>query len=84
MKKKDKKKKEKIRYIDDGRTVADMSGVHDRMSWAKRGTTSSPREIWKTYWSAVKMMFLPMLVFIGCLGLIYLIITIIFHLSLLF
>jgi len=85
MEKKDKKKKkEKIRYIDDGRTISDMSGVHDRMAWAKKGTVSPPREIWRTYWNAVKLMFLPMLVFIGCLALIYLIITIVFHLSLLF
>lgn len=62
-----KKKKEKITYIDDGRTIADMSGVSGGMQWTKQGTNSSPKEIWQTYWSAVKMMFKPMLVVIGFL-----------------
>ena len=78
--KKKKEKKEKVRYIDDGRTISDMSGVHDRMKWAKHGTTSSPKEIWKTYWNAVQMMFLPMLVVIGFIIVIYLILTIVFWL----
>ena len=72
------KKKEKITFIDDGRTIADMSALPDRMSWAKHGTTSSIREIWRTYWSAVKMMFKPMLVVIGFLVVIFLIATIAF------
>ena len=63
----DKKKKEKITYIDDGRTIADMSGVSGGMRWTKQGTSSSPKEIWRTYWSAVRMMFRPMLVVIGFL-----------------
>ena len=62
-----KKKKEKITYIDDGRTIADMSNVSGGAQWTKQGTTSSPKEIWNTYWSAVKMMFKPMLVVIGFL-----------------
>lgn len=79
-KKEKKQKKEKIRYIDDGRTIADMSGVHDRMSWAKKGTSSRPGDIWRTYWNAVRMMFLPMLVVIGFLVVLYLILSIIFWL----
>ncbi len=79
--KKDKTKKEKIKYIDDGRTIADMSGVSNkRNNLSKRGTVSSPKEIWNTYWNAVKMMVRPMLVVIGFLCAIYLIITIIFWL----
>ena len=78
MAKKEKKKKEKIRYIDDGRTISDMSGIHDGMGWAKKGTTSSFSDIWKTYWNAVRMMFLPMLVVIGAIILLYLILTIVF------
>lgn len=74
----EKKKKEKIKYVDDGRTIADMSGVFDGMKWTKRGTTSNFREIWNTYWSAVKMMFKPMLVVIGFILAVFLIITIIF------
>lgn len=66
-----KQKKEKITYIDDGRTIADMSGISGGMHWTKQGTTSSPKEIWNTYWTAVKMMFRPMLVVIGFLTVIF-------------
>ena len=75
-----KKKKEKITYVDDGRTIADMSGVPGGMQWAKKGTTSSPKEIWQTYWSAVKMMFKPMLVVIGFLTAIFGIAALVFWL----
>ena len=67
-----KKKKEKITYIDDGRTIADMSGVTGNRKFSSTGTTSSPKEIWATYWAAVKMMFKPMLVVIGFLVVLYL------------
>ena len=66
-----KKKKEKITYIDDGRTIADMSGVTGNRKFSSTGTTSSPKEIWATYWSAVRMMFKPMLVVIGFLVVLY-------------
>lgn len=75
--KKQKQKKQKVKYIDDGRTIADMSGLPQR-SWTKKGTTASPKEILSTYWSAVKMMFKPMLVVIAFLLLAYLIVTLIF------
>lgn len=75
-----KTKKEKITYIDDGRTIADMSGVSGGNRWYKRGTVSSVKDIWRTYWSAVRMMFKPMLVVIGFLVAVYLIITLIFWL----
>lgn len=64
------KKKEKITYVDDGRSFADLSGVHGMrgdFKFSKTGTTSSPKDIWNTYWSAVKFMFKPMLVVIGFL-----------------
>lgn len=70
-----KKKKEKITYIDDGRSFADMSGVSgmsDSFKFSKTGTTSSPKEIWNTYWSAVKFMFKPMLVVLGFLMVLFL------------
>lgn len=76
----DKKKKQKITYIDDGRTIADMSGFPPRTSWTKRGTTSSFKDIWRTYWQATKMMIKPTLVAVGFLIVIYLIVTIIFWL----
>ena len=61
---KNKGKKEKVRYYDDGRTIADMSGVKDRRP--PGGDPLRPRatakQKWDTYWNAVKMMFGPMLV----------------------
>lgn len=72
---KKKEKKEKIRYYDDGSTVADMSGVKDRR--LPGGDPLRPRatykEKWDTYWHAVKMMFLPMLFFLGILTVLYMI-----------
>ncbi len=72
------KKKEKIKYIDDGRTLADMSGLPaPRLS---RGSGPSPRfkDVWHTYWSAVRMMFLPMLAVVGGLVVLYFILYLIF------
>lgn len=76
----EKKKKQKITYIDDGRTIADMSNLPPRASWTKRGTTSSFKDIWHTYWQATKMMLVPALIAVGLLAIIYLIITLIFWL----
>lgn len=75
-----KEKKEKITYIDDGRTLADMSNVSGGMDWLKKGTNSSFKDIWRTYWSAVRMMIRPMLVVIGFLLAVFLIATLIFWL----
>ena len=77
------KKKEKITYIDDGRTLADMSGVggsrlNDRNPYRPRPEF---KEVWKTYWNAVKMMIKPMLVVIGALVLVYLIMYVLLLLS---
>ena len=69
--KKEKKKKEKITYIDDGRSFADMSNVTGGFGKFGPGTTSSLKDIWETYWMAVKMMFKPMLVVIGFLCVIF-------------
>ncbi|MBQ2729798.1 MAG: hypothetical protein IJF69_03400 [Clostridia bacterium] len=73
-----KRKKEKIRYVDDGRTIADMSGLKGNMDWTKHGTSSRFSDIWKTYWNAVRMMFLPMLVTCGFILLVFLIVTVLF------
>lgn len=78
---KEKKKKEKITYVDDGRTLADMSsvtGMGESFKFSKTGTTSSPKEIWQTYWDAVKFMFKPMLVVIGFLTILFLLATLAF------
>ena len=56
------KKKEKVVYIDDGRTLADMSNVSAPGFNRKPGRISAPlKEQWKTYKAAVKMMLKPML-----------------------
>jgi hypothetical protein len=75
-----KTKKEKITYIDDGRTLADMSGVSSGPRLGKHSTTRA-KDAWHTYWNAVRMMFLPMLAVIGGLVLIYLIMWIVFSLA---
>lgn len=73
-----KEKKEKITYIDDGRSLADMSNISGSTDWLHKGTTSSFKDIWRTYWSAVRMMVRPMLVVIGFLIVIFLIAALLF------
>ena len=78
--KKDKKeKKEKVTYIDDGRSLADMSSLEGGMDWTKRGTMSPPKEIIGTFFNAMKMMVLPTLVAVGFIAGLYLLITLIFN-----
>lgn len=77
------KKKEKTTYIDDGRTIADMSGVSGGFHIPEREKyrpRASFKEIWQTYWAATKMMVKPMLVVVGGLVLIYVILTVVFML----
>ncbi|MBR6650472.1 MAG: hypothetical protein IKL36_03585 [Clostridia bacterium] len=73
-----KQKKEKVIYVDDGRSLADMSGVSGGLDWTKKGTSSPVSEIWRTYWSAVKMMFKPMLVVIGFILAVFIIVSVFF------
>jgi hypothetical protein len=74
------KKKEKITYIDDGRTIADMSGVGGPRLGKRHPASLRPKgkDVWNTYWGAVKMMFVPMLVVITALIVIYMILAAIF------
>ncbi|MBQ7802047.1 MAG: hypothetical protein IJ375_06970 [Oscillospiraceae bacterium] len=78
------KKKEKITYIDDGRTIADMSNVSGgfrppkREKWTPR---SSLKEQLSTFWAAIKMMVKPMLVVVVGIMVIYLVILILFSLA---
>ena len=73
-----KQKNEKVIYVDDGRSLADMSGVSGGLDWTKKGTSSPVSEIWRTYWSAVKMMFKPMLVVIGFILAVFIIVSVFF------
>ena len=85
MGRKDNKKKEKIVYIDDGSTIADMSTNSTKRE--KKESKKPPqsqfngmkpratlKEQWRTYTDAVKLMFLPMLAVLGLLALAFLII----------
>ncbi len=74
------KKKEKITYVDDGRTIADMSGISTgpRLGGNPYRPRPAFKEVWKTYWSAVRMMFVPMLVVVCGLIIIYMILTFVF------
>jgi hypothetical protein len=80
---KKKEKKEKVRYYDDGSTVADMS--HVKGSRLSGGDPYRPRASakakWDTYWNAVKMMFVPMLVVLVILSIAYMILYLLFTLS---
>lgn len=75
-----KKKKEKIVYVDDGSTVADMSNVSGPRLGRRNPSAPrpDPKAVWDTYWGAVKMMFGPMLVVICGIIIIYMILTFIF------
>ncbi len=65
---KNKKKKEKIIYVDDGSTIADMSGVDGKKAsknQPKKEKTSYRggfRDQFKTFTDAQKAMLMPMLV----------------------
>ncbi len=54
-----KKKEQKIIYIDDGSTIADMSGTRKGAPPRKKSTM---KEKWHTYITTVKHMILPLLV----------------------
>ncbi len=82
-----KKKKKKTVYIDDGRTIADMSGLYGRKNSLStdqpriRGQRGTAKERWQTYVAAVKMMFLPMMATIGGICVIFLLLYLIFSLA---
>ena len=76
------KKKEKITYIDDGRTLADLSGLSGpRLTRSAGKPAPRLKEVLRTYWNAVKMMFLPMMAVIGALVVIYAVMYLIFSLA---
>ncbi len=67
---KDKEKKEKIVYVDDGSTVADMSNTRKKEKGPPK-RKSTMKEKWRTYLSVVKKMILPMLCTLLAFTLIY-------------
>lgn len=80
-----KKKKEKLRYVDDGRTIADMSmlGGKKKDKRAKEAPKANYlgratlKEQLQTYFGAVKLMFLPMLAVLGILAVTFIVLYII-------
>ena len=85
--KRKKDKKEKPIYIDDGSTVFDMSGLNQTKKTYGLGGGQKEKPVrtpgrWKailrTYFDAVRMMLLPMLVFLGAICVIFLILYFLF------
>ena len=72
--------KNKVKYVDDGRTLADMSNVSTRrLPKRDKATPRSPaKDIWSTYWNAVRMMLVPTLVMLCALGVVYMIVYFLF------
>lgn len=74
-----KKKKEKVRYVDDGRTIADMSAFgspkkEELITPPERAGKPRWRLIVSDYFDSVKMMLLPMLAFVGLLAVAFLVV----------
>ena len=68
-----KEKKEKVRYYDDGRTLADMSHVRRNFEAKKNPQyRSSFKEKWNTYWTAVRLVFPTMVTFLVVIAFLYL------------
>ena len=65
--KKKKEKKEKVIYIDDGRTIADMSNVGYGYSSKNGRPHATMKEKMRTFWEAFKMMLVPTLIISGVL-----------------
>lgn len=82
-KNKNKKKKPKVIYYDDGSTIADMSGVRPKRIKKNPddGAPTRAQAIWKTYVDSVKKMILPMLITIGIISAAFLIIYILLSLA---
>lgn len=84
MAKDPKKKKEKITYIDDGRTIADMSGISRKgYSDPNDGKYGRPvryhaplKEQLRTFFDAMGFMLLPTLAIVGILIVTFLIVYI--------
>lgn len=86
QKKQTKKKREKITWVDDGSTVVDMSDLGRGLGGnrpnkpkpvTKKGKPMNRfQECSATYFGAVRMMFVPMLVTLGIICLVFLILWI--------
>lgn len=77
-----KKKKEKVIYYDDGSSIADMSKLGSKPKLTYNGTApiGSFKARSQTFFGAMKMMFMPMLVVICGLCILYMILYFLFFL----
>ena len=70
-----KEKKERVRYYDDGRTLADMSQVQKGLFEGKKRDPLKPRSTakdkWNTYWAAVRLTFPTMVTFLIVICVLY-------------
>lgn len=73
---KKKEKKEKIVYIDDNSTIADMSGTRKKGEQAPK-QKSTFREKMQTYFAVVKKMLVPMFCTLAAFAIIYLLLLMI-------
>ena len=81
---KDKKKKSKKNvYIDDGRTIVDMSAFGGSSKNANRGVPvgSGFKDKMRTYFESVKLMLLPMLLVLGLIAIAFLILYLLLSLA---
>jgi hypothetical protein len=77
-----KQKKEKTIYVDDGRTIADMSEIQGGASKYFRNdipSYSTFKEKWTTFFDAFRMMLLPTAVICGGMALVFGIMWLIFR-----
>ena len=80
MSKNKKKKKQKITYIDDGRTLYDMSQLSGGGRAPKNlSTRGGCKEQFQTYIRAVRSMLLPMFVVMGGICIVFLILYLVFE-----
>ena len=81
---KPRKKKEKVIYVDDGSTIADMSATRRRTMApmlsgedGRRAPRTRAGRILRTYFSAVRSMIGPMLITLGALTVVFLLVWLI-------
>lgn len=75
-----KNKKKKVKYIDDGRTIADMSTLGGGQSSLPPLGRSSLKEQAKTYLNTCKMMLVPMLIVMAAICVIFGVLWLLFSL----
>ena len=69
---------EKMTYINDGNTTADMPGVDVDQELKAQSQSNSDfcfKELWNTYWSATKKIIIPMLIFVGAMVILFLLLA---------